>query len=686
MGSEGRGEAEQGSGGQEGNGRQPAPEAGDSRGPQVPGQGGASARRGRHRKDAGAPVPPRMPRQRTRSGPVPGGEGPRSDSAAEPPGGGPSGGSAGGRAFEDDVGGEGSVRRALAEPVGDDELVTRMRDGDTAAYDEVYRRHADAVRRYARSCCRDADTADDLTNEVFARTLQAVRRGSGPHTALRAYLLASVRHAAAAWARTTRREHLVEDFAAFSVAAAGGRGAAADETLTFGAEVQAMHEAEHSMVVQAFRTLPERWQTVLWHTTVEESPPSEVAPLLGLSANATAVLAHRAREGLKQAYLQAHVSRSLTADAECARYADRIGAFTRGGLRTRAERGLRRHLEECARCRTAALEVGDVNTRLRALLPVAVIGWFAASYAVKAASGAMGGAGAVAAAGSAAAAGGVAGSGGSAGAGGAVAEGLGAPAKAGIAAGALAAAAAAAALVLALAGSPRQAEPPPPQAAPSAAPSTPLRTPEPAPPDVPEPEPEPDPVAVPVPPPPDPEPSPRPSRTVAPPPPSPEPVPTRQSPSPRPSPSPAPAGYPLADLPYDVLSGTSAPEHPALLLARSSPVWPRSGLRIAERRYAHGITVQAPSSVLVRLGGACVGYQALAGVDDLTMGLGAVRFVVSGDGRELWRSGVVSGGEPPVRVDVPVPGVETLRLTVEPVGPYGHVAQADWAQSVVSCR
>uniref|UniRef100_UPI0030F4A2E0 sigma-70 family RNA polymerase sigma factor n=1 Tax=Streptomyces sp. GSL17-111 TaxID=3121596 RepID=UPI0030F4A2E0 len=557
-----------------------------------------------------------------------------------------------------------------------------MREGDSVAYDEVYRRHADAVRRYARSCCRDVDTADDLTNEVFARTLQAVRRGKGPRTALRAYLLASVRHAAAAWARTTRREQLVEDFAAFAVAAAGGRGAAADETLAFGAEVQAMHEAEHSMVVQAFRTLPERWQTVLWHTTVEESPPSEVAPLLGLSANATAVLAHRAREGLKQAYLQAHVSRSLTADAECARYAERIGAYTRGGLRTRAERGLRRHLEECARCRTAALEVGDVNTRLRALLPVAVIGWFAATYAVKAAAGALGGAGAVAGAGSAAAAGGVAGSGGSAGAGGAAAEGLGAPAKAGIAAGALTAAAAAVALVLALAGSPRQAEPPPPQAAPS----TPHRTPEAAPPVVPEPEP--DPVAVPVPPPPDPdpEPSPRPPRTAASPPPAPQPVPTRRSPSPAPSPAPVPAGYPLAELPYDVLNGISTPEYPALLLARSSPVWPRSGLRIAEERYAHGITVQAPSSVLVGLGGACVGYEALAGVDDLTMGLGAVRFVVSGDGRELWRSGVVSGGEPPVRVAVPVTGVETLRLAVEPVGPYGHVAQADWAQSVVSCR
>src|SRR5207244_9381972 len=108
-------------------------------------------------------------------------------------------------------------------------------------------------------------------------------------------------------------------------------------------------EAEQTMAVQAFRSLPERYQTVLWHTTVEDESPSEVAPLLGLTANATAVLAHRAREGLKQAYLQAHVSQSLTSGGDCARYADRLGAYARGGLRMRAERGLRKHLEECAR-------------------------------------------------------------------------------------------------------------------------------------------------------------------------------------------------------------------------------------------------------------------------------------------------------------------------------------------------
>ncbi|MGW7354903.1 sigma-70 family RNA polymerase sigma factor, partial [Streptomyces sp. NPDC054784] len=266
--------------------------------------------------------------------------------------------------------------RALGDAGPDAALLARMRGGDTDAYDELYRRHADAVRRYARTCCRDSHTAEDLTNEVFARTLQAVRGGSGPETAVRAYLLTSVRRVAAAWTTTAKREQLVEDFAVFAESAARGSAASDVDTQDLGADVRAMREADRSLAVEAFRSLPEKYQTVLWHTTVEDESPKDVAPLLGLSDNATAVLAHRAREKLKQAYLQAHVSHSLTAGGDCARYADRLGAYARGGLRMRAERGLRKHLEECAKCRTAALEVKDLNSQIRVLVPVAFIGWF----------------------------------------------------------------------------------------------------------------------------------------------------------------------------------------------------------------------------------------------------------------------------------------------------------------------
>ncbi|WP_369778420.1 sigma-70 family RNA polymerase sigma factor [Streptomyces sp. R33] len=620
-------------------------------------------------------------------------------------------------------------------PTSDGELVARMRGGDDGAYEELFLRHADSVRRYARTCCRDGHTAEDLTAEVFARTLQAVRGGAGPDQSVRAYLLTTVRRVAAAWAKTSRREHLVEDFAVFAEQAAAGAevggglsGLSGDDTLELGAEVRAMREAEQSLAMQAFRSLPERWQAVLWHTTVEDASPSAIAPLFGLSANATAVLASRAREGLKQAYLQAHVSSALSAGGDCARYADRLGAYARGGLRMRAERGLRGHLEECAKCRLAAGELKDVNAGIPALLPVAVIGWFAAGYAAKAAgvvaggAVAAGGAGAAAAAsgGSTAGAGaGAAGAGaaggtsgaaaGSAGAGGGaggagsgvggavVSEGLGLPAKAAIAAGI--AVAAAAGVVFALAGDdpePGAAAPPAPSVAAPAVPLVPAPRPSSAPeppaaqgsvPSAPSvapasptpPVPKPKTPAPPVSRAPSPKPSPKPSAT-------PSPVPSR-SPA-RPSPSPTepkpPQGFRLAGLEHAAFGDHSGPE---LQTWRSSWVWQRWGLRIGDRRFAQGITVNSRSSVEITLNRQCTAFSARAGVDDLSLFTdGTVRFSVYADGQRLWRSGTLGYGDPAAAVDVPLAGRKTLRLVVEQAGQGSLPTLASWADAVISCR
>ncbi|MEU7604177.1 sigma-70 family RNA polymerase sigma factor [Streptomyces sp. NPDC041003] len=619
-------------------------------------------------------------------------------------------------------------------PPSDADLIARMRGGDDGAYEELFHRHADAVRRYARTCCRDGHTADDLTAEVFARTLQAVRGGAGPDQSVRAYLLTTVRRVAAAWAKTAKREHLVEDFAVFaeqagtgSESGAGISGLSGDDTLELGADVRAMHEAEQSLAMQAFRSLPERWQAVLWHTTVEEASPSSIAPLFGLSANATAVLASRAREGLKQAYLQAHVSAALSEGGDCARYSDRLGAYARGGLRMRAERGLRKHLEECVKCRLAAGELKDVNAGIPALLPVAVIGWFAAGYAAKAAgvvaggAVAAGGAGAAAAAsggstagagtagagagasaaGAAGAGGGAAGTGAGGGAGGVLAsEGLGLPAKAAIAAGI--AVAAAAGVVFALAGDdpepPVRAKPAPGVVAPAApeAPASPSAEPSPPGEEAPRPRGSVRPTQGPTPTPSAPASAapavPSPSASASP---SPSPSPSRERPSPTPSPSstsakptPPPSKpsqeFQLARLAHSAYGDHSSPE---VQTWRSSWVWQRWGLEVGGRRFSQGITVNSRSSVEITLNRQCTSFSAQAGVDGLSIFTdGSVRFSVYGDGQRLWQSAALGHEDPPVGVQVSLAGRKTLRLVVEKAGPGSLPTLASWANAVISCR
>ncbi|WP_406444059.1 sigma-70 family RNA polymerase sigma factor [Streptomyces sp. NBC_01613] len=567
-------------------------------------------------------------------------------------------------------------------PPSDTDLIGRMRSGDDTAYEELYRRHAGAVRRYARTCCRDAHTADDLTAEVFARMLQAVRGGSGPEHAVRAYLLTTVRRVAASWTKSAKREQLVDDFAVFATQAARSSEVSDDDTLDLGADVRAMHEAEQSMAMQAFRSLPERWQAVLWHTEVEDESPSEVATLFGLDANGTRVLASRAREGLKQAYLQAHVSAALAGDEECARYADRLGAYARGGLRTRAERGLRKHLEECAKCRLAAGQIKEVASGIPGVVPVAVIGWFgAAGYAKVAALIAGGtGAGAAGAAGAAAAASG--GSSGGAGAGGAAAsEGLGAPAKVGIAAGVVAAAGVA--VALALSGNhpaERKPDAKPPASAPAVRPESPKPTPpkkhpEPKPPVVQAAAPTPTPTPTPTP-----RPKPTPTPTHSPEPkPTPKPTPT---PTPAPTPPPAPAVYQWSELAYDVSGDGTRPE---MRLGESSWVWQRYGMSIADKRYTPGVTVHGQSSVTIDLNRSCSAYDAVVGVDDMTLGLGRVSFSVYADGVQLWRSGTIRGGDAAVPVHVNLAGRHTVRLVVAPYSGFDSLALADWAESRFTC-
>ncbi|MGW0626088.1 sigma-70 family RNA polymerase sigma factor [Streptomyces sp. NPDC002758] len=589
---------------------------------------------------------------------------------------------------------EGSVLPSPREPVdlppADGELIERMRGGDDSAYEELYRRHADAVRRYARTCCRDAHTADDLTAEVFARMLQAVRGGSGPEYAVRAYLLTSVRRVAAHWTKSARREQLVDDFAVFATQA-GRTSEVSDDTasissfgagLDLGTDVRAMHEAEQSMAMQAFRSLPERWQAVLWHTEVEDESPSKVATLFGLDANGTRVLASRAREGLKQAYLQAHVSAALAGDEECARYADQLGTYARRKLRIRAERGLRKHLDECAKCRLAAAQIEEVASGIPAIVPVAVIGWFGAAGYAKAVGIIAGGAG-VGAAGAAAASGGS--SGGAAGSG-AASEGVSGPVKAGIAAGVVAVAVAVVAMALvgdselpkAVAkpsASPPVVQPQPPTPAPPkkepAPPPVPVVAPKPAPKPTPTPSPTPTPKPAPKP---SPKPTPKPS-------PTPKPTP---KPSPTPTPQPDPTVFQLSELSYDFTGDGTEPQ---IRFGESSLAWQRSHVSIAQQQYAHGVSVQGDSSITIDLNRECTAYDALVGIDDISVGSGKAQFSVLADGVQLWKSQLVEAGDPAVPVHVNLSGHKTVQLGVQPEGNvFDSLAFADWAESKFTCR
>jgi RNA polymerase sigma factor (sigma-70 family) len=247
-------------------------------------------------------------------------------------------------------------------PPSDSELIAASRQGDTSAYALLYQRHSASAQALARSLLRGHVEADDAVAEAFARVLAQLRRGAGPDDAFRAYLLTTVRRLAFDRFATEQRQVSSPDLAEYD----------AGEPFVD----PAVAGLERRLIARAYESLPERWRAVLWHTAVEGAKPADIAHLLGVTPNGAAALAYRAREGLRQAYLQMHLS--AIPRQECRPVAEKLGAYVRGGLSKRDTADVAEHVGGCTDCRAACTELHELNDALRGVLAPLMVGAVAA--------------------------------------------------------------------------------------------------------------------------------------------------------------------------------------------------------------------------------------------------------------------------------------------------------------------
>jgi RNA polymerase sigma factor (sigma-70 family) len=239
----------------------------------------------------------------------------------------------------------------------DAELIETARSGDARAFGELWRRHYRSAARVARQFTSSID-ADDLVSEAYARIYQRVLAGGGPTGAFRPYLYTTIRNLASSWGAASRdvQVDIIEDFE--------------DDRIP---DDPAAWALDRTLTARAFRSLPERWQTVLWYTEVEGMDPHEVAPLMGMTANGVAALSYRAREGLRKAWLQAHVS-DAAASGECQWAMSRLGEHARDGLSNRDRERLTVHLVGCAKCTIVSEEVDEVGSHLAMVMLPLLLG------------------------------------------------------------------------------------------------------------------------------------------------------------------------------------------------------------------------------------------------------------------------------------------------------------------------
>lgn len=109
---------------------------------------------------------------------------------------------------------------------------------------------------------------------------------------------------------------------------------------------------------------------------------------------------------------------------------------------------------------------------------------------------------------------------------------------------------------------------------------------------------------------------------------------------------------------------------------------------INKKTFSKGLGTHAPSILGLKLDGNAAFFEAEVGVDSGKKRplFGSVHFLVKGDGKVLWDSGVMRGNDSARTVHVNLEGVQRLVLEVTDAGSVGASDHADWIKPVLSYR
>lgn len=176
--------------------------------------------------------------------------------------------------------------------VNDVELARRLGAGDESALREVYQRHSDDLRMFARRLLGDAAAAEDLVHEVFVALHKAIRRFAGERP-LRHFLMGVAlnharHHVRAAARRRRHHERLAEP----------AHPASADASAT-----PEQHLERYRLALdlsRALDTLPLAQRVAFTLCEVEELSSQEAASLAGTSDSTMRARVFRAKRALRE--------------------------------------------------------------------------------------------------------------------------------------------------------------------------------------------------------------------------------------------------------------------------------------------------------------------------------------------------------------------------------------------------
>lgn len=168
-------------------------------------------------------------------------------------------------------------------------LVSRAREGDVAAFEQLYRRHVGRVHSLCLRLARDPQRAEELTQDVFVRAWQKLHTFRG-ESAFSSWLHPLTVNVAYSAGRSRQRW--------------ASRIFATDDLSSFEDSVPGFDPAAGMDLERALGTLPPGAREVFVLHDVEGYRHEEIASMIGVATGTSKAQLHRARRLLRKALTQ----------------------------------------------------------------------------------------------------------------------------------------------------------------------------------------------------------------------------------------------------------------------------------------------------------------------------------------------------------------------------------------------
>lgn len=201
----------------------------------------------------------------------------------------------------------GTLEKARLESWTDQEIVTRVRSGDTGLYEIIMRRYNQRLYRVARAILRDDGEAEDVIQDAYVRAYQHLDQFAGL-APFSVWLTRIAVHEALHRLQQRRRSQQFDDILQDEDGIMNGDAQTVVEASPDPEQRAAIAEVGR-LLEEAVLDLPASYRTVIMLRDIEELSTAETAAALDLSEENVKVRLHRGR-ALMRDYLYARVGPS----------------------------------------------------------------------------------------------------------------------------------------------------------------------------------------------------------------------------------------------------------------------------------------------------------------------------------------------------------------------------------------